>query len=117
MRIYDFGWLNAPKGWGNGKLSVMRFQLHSTDPEILEPRLGSVQSKGCIRIPAAMNTFIDHYGILDANYERAMAGGKRFWVLTPNREPTPWSGHYLVVVDTKRKERPVWSPSPILKSK
>ena len=112
MRVYDFGWVNAPKGWGNGKESVVRFQLHSTDPEILEQRLGSIQSKGCIRIPATMNTFIDHYGILDAEYERAMAAGKTFWVLPANREPTPYSGQFLVVVDSERQQRPVWSPSP-----
>ncbi len=64
-----------------------------------------------------MNTFIDHYGILDAYYERAIEAGKSFWVLSTNREPTPWSGHYLVVVDTKRKDRPAWSPSPLVKGK
>jgi hypothetical protein len=117
MRIYDFGWRIVPKGWGDGKLSQMRLQLHSTDPGILEPRLGSIQSKGCIRIPAAMNTFIDHYGILDANYERAISAGKSFWVLLPDRDPTPWSGHYLVIIDTKRKKRPAWSPLPGLSSK
>lgn len=117
MRIYDFGWQIAPKGWGDGKLSRMRLQLHATDPEILEPRLGSIQSKGCIRIPAVMNTFIDHYGILDAGYERAIAAGKKFWVLSSAREPTPWSGRYLVVVETNRKNRPAWSPAPNLKGK
>jgi len=114
LRVYDFGWVKAPKGWGDKKESVMRFQLHATDPEILEPRLGSIQSKGCIRIPATMNAFIDHYGILDANYERAIAAGKSFWVLAANREPTPWSGRYLVVVDTERQARPPWSLSPLL---
>lgn len=113
MRVYDFGWINAPRGWGDGHESVMRLQLHSTDPDILEPRLGSIQSKGCIRIPATLNTFIDHYGILDKEYEREMANGRTFWVLSPDREPTPWSGRYLVVVDSMRQERPSWSPSPL----
>ena len=112
-RIYDFGWVTAPKGWGDRKESVMRFQLHSTDPGILEPRLGSIQSKGCIRIPATMNEFIDHFGILDANYDRALARGKSFWVLPGDREPTPWSGQYLIVVDSERQTRPSWSPCPL----
>ena len=112
LRVYDFGWVNAPKGWGDGRQSVMRLQLHSTDPELLERRLGSIQSKGCIRISASFNRFIDHYGILDAEYERALAAGQTFWVLFPDREPTPWSGEFLVVVDTRRDRRPEWSPKP-----
>ena len=110
MRVYDFGWITAPKGWGNRNASQMRLQLHSTDPDLLESRLGSAQSKGCIRIPASMNLFIDHYGLLDAHYEEAIAAGQKFWVLPPLREPTPWSGRYLVIVDTERQTRPSWSP-------
>jgi hypothetical protein len=112
MRVYDFGWVNAPKGWGDGRQSVLRLQLHSTDPELLEPRLGSVQSKGCIRISARLNRFIDRYGILDAAYERAMARGETFWVLPSGREPTSWPGEFLVVVDTQRDRRPPWSSRP-----
>jgi hypothetical protein len=112
MRVYDFGWVNAPKGWGNRGPGVMRLQLHSTDPDLLEPRLGSAQSKGCIRIPASMNLFIDRYGLLDADYERAIAAGNKPWVLSPLREPTPWSGRYMAIVDTERQTRPPWSPPP-----
>ncbi len=112
MRVYDFGWLTAPKGWGDGSAGVMRLQLHSTDPDLLESRLGSAQSKGCIRIPASLNLFIDRYGLLDAHYERAVAAGQKLWVLSPLREPTPWSGQYLVVVDTGRQARPSWLPPP-----
>lgn len=112
MRVYDFGWVKAPKGWGDGRQSVMRLQLHSTDPDLLEPRLGSIQSKGCIRVPASLNTLIDHYGILDAPYERAMEAGESFWVLPPDREATPWSGEFLVVIDSERDKRPSWSPAP-----
>jgi hypothetical protein len=112
MRVYDFGWVTTPKGWGDRNAGVMRLQLHSTDPDLLESRLGSEQSKGCIRIPASLNVFIDHYGLLDGHYEQAMAAGQKFWVLSPLREPTPWSGRYLVVVDTARQTRPSWSPRP-----
>lgn len=112
LRVYDFGWVSVPKGWGNRQQSIMRLQMHATDPDRLEPRLGSVQSQGCIRIPASLDTFVDRFGILDAAYERAQRAGRVFWVLSPEREPTPWSGEYLVVVDTARGQRPAWSPAP-----
>ena len=76
----------------------MRLQMHATDPDLLERRLGSVQSKGCIRIPASLNRVIDRYGVLDADYERAQ------------RTPVPFPGRYLMVVDSEREDRPQWSP-------
>jgi hypothetical protein len=91
----------------------MRLQIHGTDPDRLEPRLGSAQSKGCIRIPTSLNRLMDQYGLLDADYERAEREGKAPWILHPQRMPTPWSGRYLVVVQTQRLERPSWSPDPI----
>jgi hypothetical protein len=109
MRIFDFGWVRSVKGWGNHALSELRLQLHATDPDVLEPRLGTAQSKGCIRTTGAFNMFLDRYGILDGNYERAMATGRRFWMLSPARQPTAWSGRYLVIVDTERPERPAWA--------
>ena len=113
MRVYDFGWQTAQKGWDDGGESEMRLQMHATDPALLEQKLGTRQSKGCIRIPATLNTFIDHYGILDGDYEKAMATGMTFWVLAKTREATPWSGKFLVVVDTGRTARPAWSmPRP-----
>ncbi len=112
MRVYDFGWVMAKRGWAPGE-QLMRLQLHATDPQRLEPRLGERASKGCIRIPATMNTFIDRYAVLDAAYEDALAQGRKFWVLRPDREPTPWPGRYLVVVDSKRSARPAWAaPTP-----
>lgn len=112
MRVYDFGWVQGERGWGRGGLSPMRLLMHSTDPDFLEQHLGEPMSKGCIRIPATLNTFIDRYGILDADYERALASGKRLWMIRPGRTPTPWSGRYLVVADSGRSERPAWSPKP-----
>ena len=111
-RIYDFGWVRAPKGWGNGAMSVMRLQMHTTDPDHLEQRLGTAQSKGCIRIPAKLNDFIDRHALLDEDYEREPTGGARLWVLRADRTPTSWSGRYLVVIDSNRAERPDWSPLP-----
>ena len=106
MRVYDFGWQRAPRGWGGHGESLMRLQMHATDPDLLESRLGTRQSKGCIRIPATLNVFIDRYGLLDADYEQAAAQGKHLWVLRPDRQPTPWSGRYLVVVDSARSLQP-----------
>lgn len=111
MRVYDFGWVLAKRAWAPGE-QAMRLQLHATDRDKLEPRLGERASKGCIRIPAAMNRFIDHHGVLDAAYETALAQGRTFWVLRPDREPTPWSGRYLVVIDSGRSTRPPWAVPP-----
>ena len=59
-----------------------------------------MQSKGCIRISASLNAFIDRFAILDKDHEAKMAEGRHFWVLPRDRSPTPWSGRYVVVVDS-----------------
>lgn len=112
MRVFDLGWQQAVKGWGDHKVGTMRLQMHATDPVYLEHRLGSAQSKGCIRIPATLNRLLDAYGLLDADYERALREGKPLWVLRADRQPTPWSGRYLIVVDSHRMARPAWAPDP-----
>lgn len=112
LRVFDFGWQSAERGWGAGGTSQMRLQMHATDPQVLEPRLGRVASKGCIRIPATLNVFLDRYGILDADYEQAQAGGTVQWVLKRDREPIAWPGRYMVIVDSKATHRPPWSPLP-----
>lgn len=112
MRVYDFGWVQAERGWRRGGPSQMRLLLHATDPDYLEPHLGAQWSKGCIRIPATLNTFIDHHGLLDEDYEAALATGKKLWMIRADRLATPWSGRYLVIVDSGSTERPAWSPEP-----
>ncbi|MFM0596425.1 MULTISPECIES: L,D-transpeptidase [Paraburkholderia] len=112
MRIFDLGWAQGERGWGKGGISQMRFQMHATDPDRLEQVLGIRHSKGCVRIPASLNTFLDHYGILDAGYVALVESGKSLWVLKSDREVTPWAGRYIVVVDSERKSRPAWSPLP-----
>lgn len=112
MRVFDFGWQQVPKGWGDRAVSEMRLQMHATDPDLLERRLGSVQSKGCIRIPASLNRLLDHYGVLDANYEQAVRERHVPWVLDPQREPVAGAGRYLVVVESGRSDRPEWSVAP-----
>ena len=112
MRIFDFGWQQAPKGWGDGAVSQMRLQMHATDPDLLEQRLGTAQSKGCIRIPATLNRFLDHFGVLDAAYEESARDGGKPWVLDAQRQPAAGMGRYLLVVDSARSDRPDWSPVP-----
>ncbi len=116
-RVFDFGWADAERGWGDGGTSQMRLQMHATDPSVLEPRLGRVESKGCIRIPASLNVFIDRHGILDADYEQAAAEGQPLWVLEPDREPIAAPGRYLVIIDSQTAARPEWSPLPGAKPK
>jgi len=112
LRIFDFGWAQGERGWGKGGMSQMRFQMHATDPDKLEPLLGIRHSKGCVRIPAALDRFLDHYGILDAEYQDLVDSGRSLWVLHADRQITPWAGRFIVVVDSARKTRPAWSPAP-----
>ncbi|RBA23728.1 murein L,D-transpeptidase [Herminiimonas fonticola] len=109
MRVFDFGWQQARRGWGEGGMGIMRLQMHATDPDILEPRLGRVQSKGCIRIPAALNRLLDRYGVLDAAYEAMQSTGRGMWILPSDRSPVTEAGRYLIVVDTLRIQRPLWA--------
>lgn len=109
MRVFDFGWVVAERGWAGGGRSPMRLQMHATDPDTLEPRLGRAESKGCIRIPAALNVFVDRHGLLDADYEQALARGEALWMLRADRQPVPWPGRYLVVIESQRAERPAWA--------
>ena len=110
MRVFDFGWVSARRTWGPRDMGVMRLQMHATDPDLLEPLLGMWHSKGCIRIPAALDVFIDRHGLLDADYEAAVRAGQHLWELREDRKPTPWPGRWLVIVDSLRGTRPAWSP-------
>ncbi|WPG40907.1 murein L,D-transpeptidase [Variovorax sp. EBFNA2] len=112
LRVFDLGWQQARRLWGQGGTGTMRLQMHATDPDLLEPRLGSVQSKGCIGIPASLNRLLDHFGVLDADYIAAAAQGLPMWMLPADHTPIASPGRYLVVVDSVRAERPAWSPAP-----
>ncbi|WP_096473445.1 hypothetical protein [Burkholderia stabilis] len=112
MRIYDFGWEDGERGWGKGGVSPMRFQMHATDPDRLESLLGIRHSKGCVRIPASLNMFFDRHGLLDDDYQARVEAGKSLWVLRRDRDITPIAGRYLAVIDSARKTRPAWAPSP-----
>ena len=112
MRVYDFGWVKSEQGWGKHGVSEMRLQMHATDPQFAESLLGIPRSKGCIRIPATLNDFIDRYGLLDADYALAQEQGRHFWVIRPDRTPVHNAGRYLIVIDSGGSVRPFWSPLP-----
>jgi len=113
MRVFDLGWQQAERMWGPGGISTMRLQMHATDPDRLEQRLGTAQSKGCIRIPATLNRLLDQYGVLDAEYEEeAESTGRSVWMLLPDRTPVADAGRYVIIVDSQRGTRPAWSPDP-----
>jgi hypothetical protein len=107
MRVWDFGWQEAARGWGTQEQGEIRLLMHATDPDYLEQRLGHPASKGCVRIPDAMNRFLDRHGILDADYARAAPLDRRFAaLLLPDRAPTPLAGDMLVVIDSADQTRP-----------
>jgi hypothetical protein len=114
LRIYDFGWQAVPKGWGDGAASPMRLQMHATDPDLLERRLGTPQSKGSIRIPASLDRLIDRCGLLDAGDDKTGREGKPGAVPGPGCDATAFAGRYLIVVDSGRNERPEWNPRPYI---
>jgi hypothetical protein len=74
--------------------------------------LGIRHSKGCVRIPGSLDRFLDHHGILDADYEAYAEAGNPVHVLESDRVVTPWAGRYVVVIDSGAKTRPAWSPLP-----
>ena len=108
MRIYDFGWVAAPRTWDNSGMGKLRLQMHATDPDLAEPYLGSIRSEGCVRISAKLNDFIDRNGLLDQDYDKAEEE-THLWVLRVDRTPTSTPGRFMVVVDSERKKRPNWS--------
>lgn len=109
MRVFDFGWVDARRGWDGGGIRPMRLQMHATDPDFLEPLLGMAHSKGCIRIPASLDVFVDRHGLLDGDYEAAAAAGVELPVLRGDRVATLFPGRFLVVVDSERDARPPWA--------
>jgi hypothetical protein len=108
MRVYDFGWVSSEKGWGKREAGQIRLQMHATDPGALETRLGQRASKGCVRISAELNRLIDHYGVIDADYEAAAQQGQKLWVLRKDRQAVANPGRYLVVVDSGVTQKPDW---------
>ncbi|HUM09228.1 MAG TPA: hypothetical protein VLT37_10195 [Acidocella sp.] len=101
-RVWDFGWEIAVEGWRtDGQTGEIRLLLHATDPDVLEPRLGRPDSKGCVRVSAAMNVFLDRHAVLDADYLRYAAEDPRIAAVLPaDSNPFPYAGTYMVVFDS-----------------
>jgi hypothetical protein len=105
MRVWDFGWQWARKGWspGVGKPSEIqiRLEMHATDPAVLEQRIGRTASQGCVRIPSSMNRFLDKQGVLDAGYEQAAVTDIRYRaLLLRDRTGSILAGDALVIIDS-----------------
>ena len=103
MRVWDFGWQWAQKGWLNdGEAGDIRLQMHATDPDLLERRLGHPASEGCVRLSSTLNRFLDHHGVLDADYRQAAVTDVRYSALLPaDATPSPFAGRLLIVIDTR----------------
>lgn len=97
-RVWDFGWQETTGR--KGEKATIRLLMHATDPDFGEPRLGKVDSKGCIRISAKMNDFLDRYGILDKQYEDKKSIKKVSYVLRSDRNPVFFAGKYVLVGDS-----------------
>lgn len=96
-RVWDFGWQETKLP--SGSPYQIRLLMHATDPGFGEPRLGKVDSKGCVRIPAKVNAFLDRHGIIDFLYENGAARAKS--VLLRDRNPSQFAGEYLIVGDSR----------------
>lgn len=94
MRVFDFGWQESHAGWGSRHPAQIRLQMHGTDPDILERRLGAPASKGCVRIHHDVNRFIDENGVLDQHYS-----AKQSWVLSKKKKASPYDGRFMLVVE------------------
>lgn len=98
MRVFDFGWQDSVASWGARGPASIRLQMHATDPDLLESRLGTPASKGCVRIQTGVNAFIDQYGVLDKHYvgsETEAAG----WVVSKIKKMDKYDGRYMVVME------------------
>jgi hypothetical protein len=101
MRVWDFGW-RTTDDWRYVKSTIeIRVEMHATDPTILARRLGRPDSEGCIRVPAALNRFLDRHGIIDADIAAFAVRNIAYRALLPaHAKPTPLAGDAVVVIDS-----------------
>ncbi len=101
MRVWDFGWQTSDDWRTPGATMAVRVEMHATDPSVLEQRIGRADSEGCIRLPDALNKFLDRHGIIDADLERLAETdiGYRA-LLSPYLQPTALAGDAVIVVDS-----------------
>jgi hypothetical protein len=93
MRVWDFGWQEAA---GVSGPMTIRLLMHATDPDYKNSLLGKRDSKGCVRIPAEFNRFVDHFSLLDRESDKAQS-----WLLKKDREAVRAPGSLLVVGDSR----------------
>lgn len=98
MRVFDFGWQDSVASWGSNHSAKIRLQMHSTDPDVLEARLGVPASKGCVRIQGSVNAFIDQYGVMDKNYVPSATNAPG-WVLSKVKKLDKYDGRYMIVME------------------
>lgn len=96
-RVWDFGWQKTVK---YGHSCEIRLLMHATDPNFGEPRLGSIDFKGCVRLSNKMAAFIDHFGFIDRKYEESQDRTRRA-LLAPGRRPVQNAGSFLLVGDSR----------------
>jgi len=100
-RVWDFGYQKSLKKYkGGNTMSEMRLLMHATDPERGEPRLGRIDSKGCVRISQYLNRFLDTYAVLDRHYEEWARTKPDSWLLRKDRQPVGYPGKYLFIGDS-----------------
>ncbi len=100
-RVWDFGFQQGLRQFSQGVYpSQMRLLMHATDPDFGEPRLGSPDSKGCVRISAQFNRFLDVHAVLDRHYEEQARRDPSRWLLRADRTPVSRPGSLLIIGDT-----------------
>ena len=101
MRVWDFGWQNAYTGWmKRPEVHQIRMQMHATDPQFLEQRLGNPASQGCIRLSAETNQFLDNHAIIDRNIEKSSMA----WTLKKDRTPVDNEGSFVLVINSDKPD-------------
>lgn len=101
-RVWDFGYQETTKPIkGQDQKRQIRLLMHATDPDGGEPLLGTPQSKGCVRISAKLNEFMDRYGLIDANYEAEKFRPSVKWLFLKDRQEVEHPGRFLIIGDSK----------------
>jgi hypothetical protein len=111
MRVWDFGWQTTEDWRTKGAIASVRMEMHATDPTFLESRLGRADSEACIRIPSRFNTFLDRYGLIDAQLTSLAPTNRAIAALLPkDASPSPLAGDKIVVVDTSEPDAAASDP-------
>ncbi|WP_239021291.1 L,D-transpeptidase, partial [Novacetimonas cocois] len=114
MRVWDFGWQTTEDWRKKGAVAVVRLEMHATDPDLLEQRLGRSDSEGCIRIPSRFNTFLDRHGLIDRDLDNLIRDGHEARALQAllgaGHVSASLAGDKVVVVDSSQVDAPVSDP-------